>query len=200
MTHLWTGRLPRILVGLLLAVSVSFGGVQAEWMPDESVKEQRKAAKAIKKFRNKKPKLERYFDEAYGYAILWSVTRAGLGFGGAGGRGVLIEQDEMTGKTGFWQFTSGIQAGVQVFSMIVFFKDEEAVDYFKQRKLEFIGQASISLANLGARTSPAYNDGVAVFTRTRFGLMGELAVSLGQFTYKPLKMEAIPLETGSVSD
>ena len=61
----------------------------------------------------------------------------------------------------------------------------EAIDYFKTRATQFMGQAGFAVANLGIDGTPAYNDGVAVFTVTRFGLMGEFTISGVKFTYRP---------------
>ena len=70
--------------------------------------------------------------------------------------------------------------------MVVFFKDKEALDYYKSSKLQFMGQAGFSLATVGASKDPAYNSGVRIYTLTRFGLMGEATISGAKFTYKPL--------------
>ena len=117
--------------------------------------------------------------------VMPSVTRIGLGFGGAYGRGVVVEGDSVIGNASFWQFTSGIQAGGKYFSMIVFFRDKEALEYFKTNRLQFKGQAGVSLATWGVAGTPAYNAGVAIITRNRFGLMGEFTISAAQFRYKP---------------
>lgn len=177
----WTGL---IFAALLFANTAS-----AEWEADTSDKAQAKAADAIVKIREKLPRTEKYFEEAYGYAILPSVTRIGFGFGGAYGKGLLIEADSAVGVTKFWQFTSGIQAGAKNFSMIVFFKDKEAVDNFKAAEVQFLGQAGLAFATVGVAGTPAYNDGVALVTLTNVGLMGEFTISGARFTYKPLTDE-----------
>jgi len=88
------------------------------------------------------------------------------------------------GKTRFWQFTSGLQAGAKNFSMILFFKDKEALDSFKASKLQFMGQAGIAVATVGIAGTPTYNEGVAILTVTRLGLMGEFSYSGAKFSYK----------------
>jgi lipid-binding SYLF domain-containing protein len=177
-------RVVVLLAGLTFSVSTS-----AEWQADPDVKAQAKAQAAIMRIKDKIPRSVSYFEEAYGYAILSSVTRIGIGFGGAYGKGLVIEGDTLIGKTGFWQFTSGIQAGVRNFSMIVFFKDVEALEKFKARKLQFLGQAGLAVANAGIAGTPAFNDGVAIITATRLGLMYEFTISGAKFTYKPLPQE-----------
>ena len=157
----------------------------AAWEADTAVKLEVKAASAIANLREKIPRTEQYFEQAYGFAILPSVTRVGFGFGGAYGKGILIEGDSAIGVTKFWQFTSGIQAGAKNFSMIVFFKDKEALDYFTTGELQFMGEAGLAFATVGVAGTPAYNDGVAVVTLTRLGLMGEFTISGAKFSYKP---------------
>lgn len=157
----------------------------ANWEADPDDKKQVKADRVIAQLRDRVPRTEQFFANAYGFAVLPSITRAGLGFGGAYGSGIVLEGDEVVGTTRFWQFTSGIQAGARNFSMIVFFKDKEALEYYKTGQLQFMGQAGIAIATVGAAGTPGYNDGVAVVTLSRFGLMGELTISGARFTFKP---------------
>ena len=158
----------------------------AEWEADPGDKPQVQAATAIARFHEKKPQMQPYFDKAYGYAILPGITRIGFGFGGAYGKGVVVEGDELIGRTSFSQFTSGIQMGAKYFSMVVFFKDEAALNDYKLSKMQFMGQIGVDLATVGASGTPSYNDGVAIFAMTRFGLMGEFTISGARFRFKPL--------------
>ena len=158
---------------------------RAEWQADPSNTQQQKAATAISKMREKIPRTESYFEQAYAFAVLPSVTRVGFGFGGAAGKGLVIEGEKAIAATRFWQFTSGIQAGAKNFSMIVFFKDKDALDLFKSGDVQFMGQAGLAFASAGVAGTPAYNDGVAIVTMTRFGLMGEFTISGAKFSYKP---------------
>jgi lipid-binding SYLF domain-containing protein len=158
----------------------------ADWQPDPGDKNQMKAQLAIEKIKEKIPRSATYFDQAYGFAILPSVTRAAIGFGGAYGKGLVIEGDRLIGKTGFWQFTSGLQLGANNFSMIVFFKDQEALEYFKTRNMQFAGQSGLAVATFGIAGTPTYNEGVAIITMTRLGLMGEFSYGGIKFTYKDL--------------
>ena len=171
------------MIAIIFAAVI--GSPCAAFDVDKSDKQQVNAAQAVATFREKIPRTETYFDDAYGYAVLPSVTRAGLGFGGAYGKGIVIEGDEVVGTTGFWQFTSGIQGGAKYFSMIIFFRDKEALENYKSGKVQFLGQAGIDVATVGAAGTPAYNDGVAIVTMTRFGLMGEFTISGAKFTFKP---------------
>jgi lipid-binding SYLF domain-containing protein len=175
----------RALLFSVLAVCLnapSFAG----WQPDESDSKQQSASVAIAKFKAKKPELKSYFDKAYGYAILPGVTRVAVGFGGAYGRGLVIEGDRLIGSTGFSQVSSGIQFGAKHFSMIIFFKDRDALEQYKEGRVRFLGQAGIDVITAGISGTPAYNDGVAIFAMNRFGLMAEFSYSGARFSYKPI--------------
>lgn len=157
-----------------------------EWPAQPEGSLQQRAAVQLKKFNDRSPITRSYFQQAYGYVIYPRVTRIGFGIGGAGGKGVVVEKGHIIGTSRFGQFTSGLQAGFRVFRMIIFFKEREDLEYFKLGKLEFVGQAGVSLGTLGAAADAAYNSGVAVFSRTRGGLMAEATVSGVKMTFKPL--------------
>lgn len=176
-------RTASVLIGALLLASLP---AFAAWEANVDDKVQVKAAAAIDRLRERVPRTQAYFEQAYAFAIFPSVTRIGLGFGGAYGKGIVIEGDSLVGRSKYKQFTSGIQAGARNFSMIVFFKDRKALEYYQTGKTQFMGQAGIALGSFGAAGTPAYNEGVAVVTVTRLGLMGEFTISGAKFTYEPV--------------
>ena len=182
-------RLLFALVPILLAAAA-----HADWDPEPSDKIQVKAATAIEAFRERVPRTGAYFDQAYGYAIFPSVTRAGFGFGGAYGKGIVVAQDRVVGSSKYWQFTSGIQAGARNFSMIIFFRDKAALEYFQAGKIQFMGQAGIAAGKVGVAGTPAYNYGVAVVTLTRLGLMAEFTVSGAKFSYRSIARAQEPID------
>lgn len=177
----------RLIGMMIISWLFVYSTAQAEWAADSSDKVQVKSQAAIAAFRDRVPRTEMYFEQAYGYAIFPSVTRVGFGFGGAYGKGIVVEGSSAVGSTKYWQFTSGIQAGARNFSMIVFFKDKVALEDYQASKTQFMGQAGIAFATKGVAGTPAYNDGVAVVTLTRFGVMGEFTISGARFSYKPLQ-------------
>ena len=173
-----------------LVISLAVSPVaMADWQADPNDKKQVKAEAAIARVKEKAPRSAMYFDDAYGFAVLYSITRVAVGFGGAYGKGLVFEGDDLIGKTGFWQITSGLQAGVKNFSMIVFFKDQEALEYFKTREMQFAGQAGVDVATWGAAGTPTYNEGVAIITATKLGLMAEFSYGGIKFTYKDLPQD-----------
>ena len=175
-----------VLLGVTISTLPIGSTALADWQPDPADEKQVKAHAAVEKIREKIPRSAPFFEQAYGFAILPSITRAAVGFGGAYGKGYVIEGDKLIGTTGFWQFTSGLQIGVNNFSMIVFFKDQEALEYFKAREMQFAGQAGLAVATFGVAGTPAYNEGVAIITMTRLGLLAEFSYGGIKFTYKDL--------------
>lgn len=176
-------------LSILLAVALLPLGTPAslaDWQADTGDKLQRRAAQTVQDFRDKVARSHPYFDDAYAYAVWPGITRIGFGFGGAYGRGIVVEQDEAVGTVGYWQFSSGIQAGAKNFSMILFFKNKEALESLKRGDMQFMGQAGIDIGTFGAHGTPTYNEGVAVIPLTRFGLMGEFAATGVKFSFKPL--------------
>ena len=174
-------------MSLLLALALlpwATPASHAGWEADTNDKLERRAAQAIASMRDKVERSHPYFEDAYAMAVWPGITRIGFGFGGAYGKGVVIEQDETVGTVGYWQFSSGIQAGAKNFSMILFFKNKEALESLKRGDMQFMGQAGID--TFGAHGTPTYNEGVAVIPLTRFGLMGEFAATGVKFNYKPV--------------
>ena len=174
----------RVALALLFVFAAARGG--AEWVADPSSDKQVASAKAISQVQERIPRSQPFFEDAYGMAVYPSVTRLGFGFGGATGKGFVIEGDTIVGTSRYSQFTSGIQAGVRNFSMVVLFKDKSALDNFKLGLVQFTGQSGLAAGTMGVAGTPAFNDGVAIFTVTRLGLMGEFTVSGAKFSYRPL--------------
>ena len=175
-------RLPIVALVALLCLP---GMPAADWQGEPENKLERRAAASVAKFKARMPRTQRFFDEAYGYAILPSVSRFGVGFGLGYGKGLVVEQGRIVGRTRYYQFSSGVTFGVRNLHMIIFFKDREALEYYQQSTLQFMGEASVSFAIYGAAADPAYNSGVKLFTMTRAGVMLDASVSGGKFTFKP---------------
>jgi lipid-binding SYLF domain-containing protein len=159
--------------------------VMADWQANPDDKLQVRAAKAIDKVRNKVERSAPYFEDAYAMAVWPGITRVGFGFGGAYGKGVLIEGDAAVGTVSYWQGSSGIQAGAKNLAIIIFFRDKETLEALKQGKVQFTGQAGIDIATVGIAGTPAYSEGVAIITATNFGLMAEFSAAGVKFNFKP---------------
>ena len=171
------------LIALMLLIRPVLS--EQDWQADTADPMQLRVSATIERFLENKPDLKRFFEQAYGLAVYPSVTRAGLIFGGAYGRGLVIEQSKLVGNTSQWVFNLGPQLGAQRYSQVILFKDAMSMDWFKQEHLEFIGRASIVALKKGAAVDPAYNPSVAVFSITNGGLMFEASAGGIYLSFKP---------------
>jgi lipid-binding SYLF domain-containing protein len=144
-------------------------------------------AEAIAQFKKADPGMTKLFDGAAGYALFPKVAKGGLGLGAARGTGQLFAKGEMLGETSLTQVTVGFQAGGQVYSEVIFFETQKSLDDFKSGNFEFSAQVSAVAAAEGVSKNAKYENGVAVFTLAKGGLMYEASVGGQKFKFKPKK-------------
>ena len=131
------------------------------------------------------PKLKSFIENAFGYAVFPKVTKAGIGVGGAAGRGIVFKSDVEVGEASLKQASIGLQLGGQQYSEVIFFENKEAYDHFINGNLKFDAQASAVAITAGASIDVAYHNGVAVFTRAKGGLMYEASIGGQHFKFEP---------------
>lgn len=175
-------------IGLLAALSTPLN-VQAGWNPlkdddkADSSDKQHDVDVTIKRFKQADPGLKVFFEKGYGYAVFPTVGKGGIGIGGAYGEGRVYEKGQLVGDTTVTQVTFGFQFGGQAYSELIFFKDKAALDNFRSGNFEFSAQASAVAVKAGASATTDYDNGVAVFTQTKGGLMYEATLGGQKFTY-----------------
>jgi lipid-binding SYLF domain-containing protein len=177
-------RLTRLILLALMPMLHVQPAIADDWQADPGRKLEVRAERAISRMQTDIERSLPYFKDAYAIAVWPGIGRIGFGFGGAYGRGIVIEQGKAVGTVGYWQFSSGIQAGLKSFTMVVFFRNKEALDDLKAGKIQFAGQAGVDFATVGAHGTPTYNQGVAIIAMTNFGLMGEFAAAGVKYNYK----------------
>jgi lipid-binding SYLF domain-containing protein len=146
-----------------------------------------------------------FFRKSYAYAVFPNIGEAGFLVGGAFGKGRVYVHGRLVGDTTMKQLSVGFQAGGKDFSQIIFFQDKRALDQFESGSFEFSAGASAiavtasanasagtdgvtsgaSAGKKDASTDGVYNDGMAVFTIAKGGLMYAAALAGQKFTYKP---------------
>lgn len=149
-----------------------------------------------------------FFSDSYGYALFPTIGKAGIGIGGAHGKGKVYVDGEHVGNTTMNQLSIGLQLGGQAYSQIIFFQDERAFDDFSSGNFEFSAQATavaITAAagaqsstgggssagasggmNDASTVSAGYNKGMAVFTVAKGGLMYEATLAGQKYSYEAL--------------
>jgi lipid-binding SYLF domain-containing protein len=166
---------------LLVGISVPVSG---GWDPDRAKKDRKIAQGIISEFQAKDAGIKRFFDMAHGYAVFPKITKGGMVIGAAHGSGVVYEKGVVVGSAALSQGTVGFQLGFQSYSEIIFFKNKAALDRLKDGKLKFSGQASAVAAEEGASADVDYEEGVAVFTLPRGGLMAEASIGGQHFSFE----------------
>lgn len=169
-----------LFLGLFLAFVTTATFAQKEVNNDKIIADAEEAKAA---FLKDDPSMSDLFGSAYGYIILPNVGKGGLLVGGAAGNGTVHQGGELVGFAKMTQVTIGFQLGGQTYSEVVFFEDEKAFNRFKENKIEMSAQVSAVAAASGASANAKYVEGVAVFTRTKGGLMYEASVGGQQFKF-----------------
>jgi lipid-binding SYLF domain-containing protein len=144
------------------------------------------AQQTINAFKEKDPTLQRFFDSAVGYAVFPTIAKGGLIVGGAHGDGVVYQSGRPIGTASMTQGTFGAQVGGQTYSEIIFFQTPAALQDFKDGKFVMSAEVNAVAAAQGAGATAPYQQGVAVFTMARSGLMAAATVGGQKFSFKPL--------------
>lgn len=131
------------------------------------------------------PGVRPLLDSAYAYAVFPDIGKGGVVVGAAYGRGVLFEHGRAVGYVELNQGSIGAQLGAQSFAELIVFRDQFAVERLKAGQFELGANASAIALTTGAAAAANFNDGLAVFTMPRGGLMAELSVSGQKLNFQP---------------
>ena len=140
--------------------------------------------------------------QAYGYAVMPTIGKGGMGVGGAGGTGCVFAGGNHTGNVSMGQVTIGWQLGGQAYSQLILFQNADTYKEFTQGNFEFGADATaVALtygASAGATTQGAtatagethgrgaWKRGMAIFTLAKGGLMYEASIGGQKYNFKPL--------------
>ena len=171
-----------VTVVFALIISITMHAQVGGWNPELT----KDSNEALQTMLEKTPKLESYYNESFGYVVFPKVTKAGIGVGGAMGKGIVFKNHEVVGLSKLKQASFGLQFGGQQYSEVIFFKNEESFEKFTNGKVKFDGQASAVGLKDGASIDLDYQDAVAVYTLTKGGLMYEASIGGQHFKYEPI--------------
>ena len=157
----------------------------AKWDPNRKQKQKDMVQETITRFKQADSTIQAFFYKAYGYVVFPSIGKGGFIVGGGRGHGHVYKKGGFIGYATMTQVTVGAQVGGQSYSEIIFFKDKAALDHFKEGNLQFSAQASAVAATEGASKDTSYDNGVAVFTMPRGGLMAEASIGGQNFKFTP---------------
>ena len=141
--------------------------------------------------------------ESYGYAVLPTIGKGGMGIGGAGGSGCVFAGGKHTGDVSMGQVTIGWQLGGQAYSQLILFKNADTYQEFTQGNFEFGADATAVALTYGAaagastqgasasagdtKAAGSWKRGMAIFTLAKGGLMYEASIGGQKYKFKPLK-------------
>jgi lipid-binding SYLF domain-containing protein len=183
-----TGISRAIRVSLAAVLAVAAGGLTRTGYAGSTPKDTElinEANRTIELYRSKDPGIDSFFRRSVGYVVFPGAGKGGLGIGGAHGTGVLFERGVPVGKVTMNQVTIGAQAGGQEFSEIIFFQVPEPLNDLKAGKFSFSSQVSAVALNAGASAKAKFQNGVAVFSATKGGLMLEASIGGQKFSFTP---------------
>jgi lipid-binding SYLF domain-containing protein len=157
-----------------------------DWKPDEADSQQVAVSQTIDAFVSAEPRFAEYLDQAAGYAVFPRVSRLGFIWGGAYGKGLVLEKGKLNGSCSQLLASVGAQLGLQSYQQVILFRTEESLENFQKGRLEFQGRASVAVATLGKSANPAHLPDVAIFSLTQAGLMIEASANVVKFGYQPI--------------
>lgn len=179
----------RFFTTLFLIISLT--AFQAEAQRRKKKKhDPEKAQATLTEFKKVDAGMANFISNAYGYAVFPSIGKGAIGIGGAAGKGVVYQGEQVVGGVNMTQISFGFQFGGQAYSEVIFFEDAAAFERFKENELQFAAQISAVALKSGISTNAKYSDGVAVFTMAKGGLMYEASVGGQRFKFiTPNKMK-----------
>ena len=170
---------------VLAAALVASVVLAAGWDPKEEQKNLAAAEETIKSFKATEPGLDVYFKEAYAYVVFPTIGKGAFIFGGSYGTGMVFEGGKVVGDAKLTQASFGLQAGGESYSELVFLKDKATFENFKNGDVKLSAQASAVAVKQGAAASSSYNEGVAVFVKSKGGLILDASVGGQKFKFEP---------------
>lgn len=169
----------KLLTMLMLFFSITLFAQSAD---DKEVIKDAERAKAA--FLEANPKLQGYFDDAKAYVIFPNVGKGAIIIGAASGNGAVYERGVLVGMANMKQLDIGAQIGGKAYSEIIFLRTDRAVQDFMNDDFQFEGNISAIAVNQAPPSfDVTYNEGFAVFSLPKEGLMAEVSVGGQKFEY-----------------
>jgi lipid-binding SYLF domain-containing protein len=166
----------RFITMLATAVLVVAGCATAPRTATDRETLQMKVDTALYEMNARDPGLASVLSRAEGYVVFPEIAKAGIGVGGAWGRGILFVHGERAGYVKLSQGSLGAQLGGQAITEVIVFRDHFTIDRLRAGTFELGAAAEAVVIKAGAAATVRFADGIAVFALPR-GAMYELSVS-----------------------
>ena len=174
-----------VMASMVFSLIFFLSGAYAGWDPRDKEEEERAVNETINNLLSIDPTLKIFFDKAYGYAVLPTVGKGAFIAGVGYGRGWYFENGKPIGKSSVTQLSAGAQIGGQAYSELIFFRDKETAELFKNSLYEMGAQLTAIAVTAGAGKAGTYTNGVAIFILPKAGLMAEMSVTGQRIAFEP---------------
>lgn len=144
------------------------------------------ADEAIAIMKEKDPSIQKFFDNAYAYAVLPKIFKGAFLAGFAYGKGEVYEQGTMVGYCNMKQASGGLSIGGEYYREIIFFVQKQDLDKFCEGEYTFSAQVTGVALNMGAAAKTDYRAGMAVFIATDVGAMVDASLAGQKFNFEPI--------------
>jgi lipid-binding SYLF domain-containing protein len=141
------------------------------------------ARSTITKMESQDPSLRDLLGRSVGYIVFPSIGKGGLIVGGAFGRGLVYEGDNIIGTAELSQGSIGAQLGGATFSEVIVFETAAAMNKFKAGKFEFGADAQAVIVKAGAAGATSFRNGVAVLQMPEGGAFAGVALTGQKIKY-----------------
>jgi len=182
------------LMGILLALGFLVSNQSfADFKSDDAAELEKDASAALASFRNETAEADTLLKNAKGVLICPKITKGGFIVGVEGGKCVMRVDDKTVDYYRTRSGKLGLLAGIQWYSLILVFNDQEALKTFQSEEREWeIGvDASVAVADKGASgkmDTTVTKEAIVAFIFGEEGLMADL--SLEGSNFKKIKVEA----------
>ena len=166
-----------ILLVTALGVDLGVRGDELKTDSEQAMEALQKADSSLKKL----------IDDSAGYVIFPGIGRGAFIIGGERGKGLVYQKGKVIGEAKVTEINIGAQVGGETYSELILFETSEALRDFKASNWEMSAKVNAVAAAEGAAKNAKFQQGVAVFTLSKGGLMVQATVGGQKFKFKPLE-------------
>jgi|MudIll2142460700_1097286.scaffolds.fasta_scaffold68446_2 lipid-binding SYLF domain-containing protein len=174
-----------VIASMVFSLIFFLSGAYAGWDPRDKEEEERAVKETINNLLSIDPTLKIFFEKAYAYAVLPTVGKGAFIAGVGYGRGWYFENGKPIGKASVTQLSAGAQIGGQAYSEVIFFRDKEVAELFKNDLYEVGAQLTAIAVTAGVGKAGNYTNGVAIFILPKAGIMAEMSVTGQRIAFEP---------------
>ena len=180
-------RFPKFCLAALGAAALFLGGCStAPPTGGDRAQLQTDSDAAMSDLKTQDSSLDNVLSHSYGYAIFPSIGKGAVGVGGAYGQGEVYQGGNLIGYVDMTQATAGAAIGGETYAELIVFQTGDALQRFESGQLTFDADASAVIAKDGAAANARWENGIAVFTDVKGGLMANASIGGQKFNYEPV--------------